>query len=78
MWPWGKREFELIGVAEFLDGEAQVEWGDRGRFTTVDQTNATHDLREGRTVFVKGLLIEADSEARINLLSVVSLPDACR
>ena len=73
----GDREFELIGVAEFLDGDGQLDWGDRASFTTRDQTNATQDLRDGGKVFVKGLLIEVDSEARINLLSVVALAETC-
>ncbi len=73
----GDREFQLIGVAEFLDSHAQLDWGDRASFTTSDQTNATRDLRDGRRVFVKGLLIDADSAARINLLSVVALADSC-
>ena len=73
----GDREFQLIGVAEFLDGHEQLDWGDRASFTTSDQTNATRDLRDGRRVFVKGLLIDADSAAGINLLSVVALADSC-
>ncbi len=73
----GSREFQLIGVAEFLDAKSQLEWGDRAEFTTADQVNATNELREGRTVLVKGLLIDPDGDARINLLSVVGLADTC-
>ncbi len=77
----GTREFQLIGVAEFLDAESLLRFGDRAEFTTADQVNATNQLREGHTVLVKGLLIEegttAGAPARINLLAVVGLADAC-
>ncbi len=74
----GSREFQLIGAAEFLDAKSQLEWGDRAQFTTADQVNATNELRKGRTVLVKGLLIDPDGDARINLLSVVGLADTCQ
>ena len=73
----GTGEFQLIGVAEFLDAESLLRFGDRAQFTTADQVNATNELREGRTVLVKGLLIEEGGTARINLLAVVGLADAC-
>ena len=77
----GDHEFRLIGVPEFLGTEALLRSADRSLFTTPEQVNATGELRAGRTVLVKGLLIEADSEAesaaRINLLAVVGLADAC-
>ena len=77
----GSREFQLVGVAEFLDAESLLSFGDRAQFTTADQVNATNELREGRMVLVKGLLIEAGTTAgataRINLLAVVGLADGC-
>ena len=73
----GDREFELVGVADFLGAEALLRSFDRSSFTTPDQVNATGELREGRTVLVKGLLIEADDVERINLLAVVGLADTC-
>ena len=73
----GTGEFQLIGVAEFLDAESLLRFGDRAQFTTADQVNATNELREGRTVLVKGLLIEEGALARINLLAVVGLADTC-
>ncbi len=73
----GTGEFQLIGVAEFLDAESLLRFGDRAQFTTADQVNATNELREGRTVLVKGLLIEEGGTARINLLAVVGLADSC-
>ena len=79
--PLGSREFQLIGVAEFLDAESLLSFGDRAQFTRADQVNATNELREGRMVLVKGLLIEAGTSAgattRINLLAVVGLDDGC-
>ena len=73
----GSLEFQLIGVAEFLDAEALLDWGDRSQFTTAEQANATAELREGRRVMVKGLLIESDEASRINLLTVVGLSETC-
>ncbi len=74
----GAREFQLVGVADFLDAESLLEWGERSEFTTADQANATGELRERRTVLVKGLLIDADPVPRINLLAVVGLAENCR
>ena len=73
----GDREYRLIGVADFLTAEGLLRYGERERFTTPEQINATGELRAGRTVLVKGLLIEADGVSRINLLSVVGLADTC-
>ncbi len=77
----GSLEFQLVGVAEFVDAESLLRLEDRAQFTTVDQVNATNELREGRMVLVKGLLIEAGATAgapaRINLLAVVGLADGC-
>lgn len=73
----GTLEFQLVGVADFLGAEALLRSFDRAAFTTPDQVNATGELRAGRTVLVKGLLIEAAEVARINLLAVVGLADAC-
>ena len=65
----GDREFRLVGVPDFLGAEALL--------TTPEQVNATGELRAGRTVLVKGLLIEAAPAAHINLLAVVYLADTC-
>ena len=73
----GSREFQLVGVAEFLDAESLLSFGDRAQFTTPEQVNATNQLGEGRTVLLKGLLIEAGAVARINLLAVIGLADGC-
>ena len=73
----GTREFQLIGVADFLDAEGLLATGNRADFTSADQVNATGDLRPGRTVLVKGLLIEGDEVSRVNLTTVVGLADSC-
>ncbi len=73
----GSRAFQLIGVADFLDAESLLRFGDRAQFTTPDQVNATGQLGAGRTVLVKGLLIEDGAAERINLLAVVGLADGC-
>ena len=73
----GTRDFELVGVAEFLDAEGLLATGNRADFTSPDQVNATGELRQGRTVLVKGLLIEADGVSRVNLTTVVGLAERC-
>ena len=73
----GDAKFQLVGVADFLDAESLLAWGQRAEFTTREQANATGELRAGRTVLVKGLLIEAEPTPRINLLAVVGLADDC-
>ena len=73
----GSREFQLIGFAEFVDPATLLQWADRALFTTEEQANATNSLQQGSFVLVKGLLVDADGSARINLLSVVGLADAC-
>ena len=73
----GDHTFQLVGVADFLTAEGLLRFGQRAIFTNPEQINATGELRAGRTVLVKGLLIEADDVSRINLLSVVGLADAC-
>ena len=74
----GTREFQLVGVADFLDAEGLLATGNRADFTSADQVNATGELRPGRTVLVKGLLIEGDDVSRVNLTTVVGLPDRCQ
>ena len=71
----GSRQFQLVGVADFLTAEGLLRSGDRALFTTPEQVNATGELREGRTVLVKGLLIVTDGDPRINLVAVVGMED---
>ena len=74
----GTRQFQLVGVADFLTAEGLLGSGDRALFTTPEQVNATGELRDGRTVLVKGLLIETDGDPRLNLVAVVGMEDKCR
>ena len=74
----GTGQFQLVGVADFLTAEGLLGTADRALFTAPDQVNATGELRDGRTVLVKGLLIERDGAPRINLVAVVGLEDKCR
>ncbi|MBM64223.1 MAG: hypothetical protein CL484_14840 [Acidobacteria bacterium] len=73
----GSQRFQLIGVADFLDVEGLLASAQRELFTTPEQANATGELRPGRTVVVKGLLIEGDEVRLINLMAVVGLSDTC-
>jgi len=73
----GTEEFHLVGVADFLDAEGLLAFGDRAAFTSSDQVNATGQLAAGRRVLVKGLLIEAEDVRRINLMTVVGLDAGC-
>ena len=73
----GSREFQLVGVADFLSAEGLLRWGDRAQFTSPEQVNASGELREGRRLLVKGLLLETEAVSRINLLAVVGLANTC-
>jgi hypothetical protein len=75
--PLGTGTFQLIGVADFLDTEGLLRSGRRKEFTTAETANATGELREGRKLLVKGMLVDAGDVKRINLLAVIALADAC-
>ena len=73
----GSQAFQLIGVADFLDVDGLLKSGRRSEFTTAQNANATGELRPGRKVLVKGMLITTSDPKRINLLNVVGLADSC-
>ncbi len=73
----GANVFQLVGVADFLDVDGLLQSADRTLFTTAETANATGELREGRKVLVKGLLVDAGAQKRINLTVVVRLADTC-
>ena len=75
--PPGANTFQLIGVADFLDTEGLLKSGRRREFTTAQNANATGELRPGRKVLVKGMLVTSGETKRINLLNVVGLADSC-
>ena len=74
----GTSAYQLIGVADFLDVDGLLQEGQRSQFTTRQSANASGQLRAGRKVVLKGLLIEGEGQKRINLTQVVSLADACQ
>ena len=76
--PGGRRSFDLVGTADFVSADDLLEQGQRRLFTTGLTANATGVLREGRTVGVKGLLIQTPDGARLNLLSAWQIAEACR
>jgi hypothetical protein len=73
----GTNTYQLIGVADFLDTDGLLREGQRSQFTTRETANASGQLREGRKVVVKGLLIVASERPRINLTQVVSVSGTC-
>jgi hypothetical protein len=74
----GSLSFQLVGVTDFLTPEELLKSGQRREFTTPETANATGQLRHGHKVLVKGMLIDAPDQKRINLLSVVGLADTCQ
>ena len=75
--PLGVEAFQLVGVADFVDAEELLRSGQRKEFTNPDNVNATGQLRAGRKVLVKGMLVAENDVKRINLLSVVAIADSC-
>lgn len=76
--PLGKSRYQLVGTAEFGSAEELVRNPLRAEFTTKGTANTTGQLEEGRKVIVKGLLISAPTEKRLNLTSVQRLSDSCK
>lgn len=74
----GKNRYRLIGTAEFGSAEELLRNPVRAQVTAKGSENATGQLQNGRKVFVKGLLINAPTEKRLNLTSVRSLSDTCK
>lgn len=74
----GKNRYRLIGTAEFGSAEELLRNPVRTQFTTKGSENATGVLQNGRKVIVKGLLISAPNEKRLNLTSVQPLSDSCK
>jgi len=74
----GKNRYRLIGTAEFGSAEELLRNPVRAQFTAKGSENATGVLQNGRKVMVKGLLISAPNEKRLNLTSVQPLSDSCK
>ncbi|MGH6693046.1 MAG: hypothetical protein ACREF4_20450, partial [Gammaproteobacteria bacterium] len=58
--------------------EELLKRGQRAEFTRPEVANATGQLQDGRKLVVKGLLITAPNEKRLNLVSVQQLADTCQ
>jgi hypothetical protein len=74
----GSGRYVLLGTPEFLTKEELLKSGQRAEFTRPDVANATGQLQQGRKVMVKGLLITAPNERRLNLVAVQQLADTCK
>ena len=74
----GNNRYRLLGTPEFLTKEELLKQGQRKEFTRPEVANATGQLQDGRKLVVKGLLIVAPSEKRLNLVSVQQLADSCK
>jgi len=74
----GKNRFTLLGTPEFLTKEELLKSGQRAEFTRPEVANATGQLQNGRKLLVKGLLIAAQNERRLNLVAVQQLAETCK
>lgn len=74
----GTNRYQLLGTAEFLTKEELLKHGQRAEFTRPEVANATGQLQDGRKLIVKGLLITAANEKRLNLVAVQQLADTCK
>jgi hypothetical protein len=74
----GTNRYTLIGTPEFLTKDELLKSGQRAEFTRPEVANATGQLQHGRKLLVKGLLITAQNERRLNLVAVQQLADICQ
>jgi hypothetical protein len=75
--PLQGRRYRLIGIADFGSVDEFLTAGQRAQFTDRQGANATGQLRSGRKIGVKGLLIDGSPDARLNVVSVRSLAETC-
>jgi hypothetical protein len=73
----GSGRYVLVGTADFLTKEELLKSSPRAEFTRPEVANATGQLQQGRKVIVKGLLVTAPNERRLNLVAVQQLADTC-
>jgi len=76
--PVGDNQYKLLGTLDFLTKEDLLNDARRAEFTRPEVANATGELQNGRKLLVKGLLVTAPNEKRLNLVSVQQLADTCR
>ena len=75
--PLANKTFKLLGTVEFVSVERLLRRSPRAKFTAGESANATGTLRDGHKVVVRGLLLDPDGNARINLTSVQILAESC-
>ncbi len=75
--PLGNNQYKLLGTVDFLTKEDLLSDPRRAEFTRPEVANASGQLQNGRKLLVKGLLITAPNEKRLNLVSVQQLADTC-
>jgi|SRR5437870_2892255 len=76
--PLGNNQYKLLGTLDFLTKEDLLSDPRRAEFTRPEVANATGQLQDGRKLLVKGLLITAPNEKRLNLVAVQQLAETCR
>jgi|SRR2546422_2199215 len=76
--PLGTNQYKLLGTLDFLTKEDVLSDPRRAEFTRPEVANATGQLQDGRKLLVKGLLITAPNEKRLNLVAVQQLSETCR
>ena len=74
----GTNRYTLIGTLDFLTKEELMKDEVRRQFTRPEVANATGQLQNGKKLAVRGLLITAPNEKRLNLVSVQQLSDTCK
>jgi hypothetical protein len=73
----GSKDYVLVGTTDFLTQEDLLNHPQRAQFTRPAVANATGQLQDDRKLFVKGLLITAPNEMRLNLVAVHQVAETC-
>ena len=75
--PLANKTYKLLGTGEFVSVERLLGQSQRAEFTAGESASATGTLKDGYKVVVRGLLLDPDVNARINLTSVQILAESC-
>lgn len=75
--PLGINQYRLIGTAEFSSERELLSQGQRAQFTRESTANVTNSLHDGHKLFIKALAIPG-ADARLNILSALTLADTCK
>jgi len=76
--PLSNNQYKLLGTLDFLTKEDLLSDPRRAEFTRPEVANASGQLQDGRKLLIKGLLITAPNEKRLNLVAVQQLAETCR